>query len=153
MRKRRGSRDRLWLLRRQGWERACGRELGKFLAFKSPFIYLLTKSQHKFVVNKLKKLHDNHSTSFKRVVSMRFIFFLSFGHAAWYVRSEFPNQGLNLCPLHGQHGLLTTRQPGKSLFLFIFDIAKKNMSIFNIIVLHHLSHELVLINFCNKAAC
>ena len=30
----------------------------------------------------------------------------------------FPNQGLNLHPLHWQHGVLTTGPPGKSLPLF-----------------------------------
>ena len=30
--------------------------------------------------------------------------------------SEFPDQGSNLHPLHGEHGVLTTGPPGKSLF-------------------------------------
>ena len=30
--------------------------------------------------------------------------------------SEFPDQGSNLHPLHGEHGVLTTGLPGKPLF-------------------------------------
>ena len=30
------------------------------------------------------------------------------------MRSLFPSQGLNLCPLHGKYGVLTTELPGKS---------------------------------------
>ena len=38
-------------------------------------------------------------------------FFLFFGH----VGSYFPNQGLNLCPLHWKLRVLTSGPPGKSL--------------------------------------
>ena len=33
------------------------------------------------------------------------------------VESQFPNQGSNLHSLHSEHIVLTTGQPGKSLFL------------------------------------
>ena len=33
----------------------------------------------------------------------------------WHSGTEFPDQGLNLCPLHWQHKVLTTGLPGKSL--------------------------------------
>lgn len=37
-------------------------------------IYPLTNKQHIFAVNKLEKLHDNHSRAFKEVVNGRFIY-------------------------------------------------------------------------------
>ena len=46
-----------------------------------------------------------------------FHYFLShfFGCTIWHSRSQFPNQGWNLCPLYGKHGVSTTGPPGKSL--------------------------------------
>ena len=32
----------------------------------------------------------------------------------WHEESQFPDQGLNLCPLQWKHGVLTTGPPGKS---------------------------------------
>ena len=43
-----------------------------------------------------------------------FFLFLFFGCTIQQVGSYFPNQGLNLCPLHCKHGVLTTGPPGKS---------------------------------------
>ena len=37
-----------------------------------------------------------------------------FGYAARHVGSQFPDQGLNPCPLHWKCGVLTTGPPGKS---------------------------------------
>ena len=37
-----------------------------------------------------------------------------FGHAVWHVGFEFPHQGLNLHPLQGKCGVLTTGLSGKS---------------------------------------
>ena len=37
-----------------------------------------------------------------------------FGHVVWHEESYFPEQGLNLCPLHLEHRMLTTGPPGKS---------------------------------------
>ena len=42
-------------------------------------------------------------------------FFLFFGCATWPVGSYFPDQGLNLHPLHWKHRVLTTGPPGTSL--------------------------------------
>ena len=41
-------------------------------------------------------------------------FVLFCGCAIQHVRSQFPDQGLNLCPLHWKHGVLITGPPGKS---------------------------------------
>jgi len=43
------------------------------------------------------------------------IYFLLFDHALWHVGSSFPNQGLNLRPLHWTHEVLTTGPAGKFL--------------------------------------
>ena len=40
--------------------------------------------------------------------------FFFFGHAARHMGSQFPDQGLNPCPLHWEHGVLTARPPEKS---------------------------------------
>ena len=45
-----------------------------------------------------------------------FIYF--FGHTKRHVGSWFPDQGSNLHLLHWEHGILTTRPPGKSLYYF-----------------------------------
>ena len=37
-----------------------------------------------------------------------------FGHAGWHVTSKFPDQGLNLQPLHWKHRVLTTGPPERS---------------------------------------
>lgn len=42
-------------------------------------------------------------------------FKLYFGHTIWLAGSQFPNQGLNVCPQHWKHGVLTTGPPGNSL--------------------------------------
>lgn len=63
----------------------------KVSGFQGSSFIILTKSQHKFVVNKLKKLHDNPSTS-SRVVSMRFIFFLSFDYVRDGMGSSSPTK-------------------------------------------------------------
>ena len=39
-----------------------------------------------------------------------------------HVGSSFPNQGLNPCPLHWEHGVITTGAPGESLVLLISDV-------------------------------
>ena len=41
---------------------------------------------------------------------------------------QFPNQGLNLGPLHWQHEVLTTRPPGKSLHYLILRVMIKLQS-------------------------
>ena len=41
-------------------------------------------------------------------------FFFFFYCTVWPKGSYFPNQGLNLCPLHWEQGVLTTGLPGKS---------------------------------------
>ena len=41
--------------------------------------------------------------------------FIFFGHAAWLVRSLFPDQGLNPCSLQRKYGVLTTGLPENSL--------------------------------------
>ena len=41
------------------------------------------------------------------------------GCTAKHVGSLFPDQGLNLCPLQCQHGVLTTGLPGKTLLISI----------------------------------
>ena len=41
--------------------------------------------------------------------------FSTFGCALWHVGPYFPNQGLNLHPVHWKHRVLTTGPPGKSL--------------------------------------
>ena len=46
-----------------------------------------------------------------------FPFFFLFGCATQHAGSQFPNQGLNLRPLHWKHGALTTGLPGKSLIV------------------------------------
>ena len=40
---------------------------------------------------------------------------LFFCHTTLFVRSEFPDQGLNLCPLKWKFRVLTTEPPGTSL--------------------------------------
>ena len=45
-----------------------------------------------------------------------FIYFLFFGCTSLHVESQFPNQGLNLCPLHWKCRVLTTGPLEKSLF-------------------------------------
>ena len=40
-------------------------------------------------------------------------FFFFFGHAMLHAGSYFPHQGLNLCPLHWELRVLTTRWPRK----------------------------------------
>ena len=41
------------------------------------------------------------------------------GGVVCHVGSQFPDQGLNPCPLHWEHGVLTTGPPGKSLLLLL----------------------------------
>ena len=53
------------------------------------------------------------------ILAILFHFFF-FGCALWHVSSQFPNQGLNLHPLHSKHRIQTTRLLGKSLFRFCF---------------------------------
>ena len=43
------------------------------------------------------------------------IYLFIFGHILRHVRSSFPNQGLNLCPLQWKCGVLTIGLPEKSL--------------------------------------
>lgn len=47
----------------------------------------------------------------------KFIFcsFICFGYTIQHARSLFSDQGLNLCPLQWEHGVLTYRPPRKSL--------------------------------------
>ena len=45
------------------------------------------------------------------------ILFFKFGCAMWHTALQFPDEGLNLRPLHWKHKVLTTEPPGKSLFL------------------------------------
>ena len=40
--------------------------------------------------------------------------YLVFGHAVWHAGSYLSHQGLNLCPLHQEHGVLAIGPPGKS---------------------------------------
>lgn len=47
-------------------------------------------------------------------------FKLYFGHTIWLAGSQFPNQGLNVCPQHWKHGVLTTGPPGNSQKWFFF---------------------------------
>ena len=51
------------------------------------------------------------------LVSFFFFFFKFFSHALWCMGSQFPNQGSNPCPLHLEHGVLTTGPTEKSLIL------------------------------------
>ena len=46
------------------------------------------------------------------------LIFFFFDRGLWHARSKFPDQGLNLCPLLWQCGVLATRLPGKSLISF-----------------------------------
>ena len=46
------------------------------------------------------------------------LFFPSFDQTKRYVRSQFPNQGLNPLPLYWKHGILTTGPPGKCFYYF-----------------------------------
>ena len=43
-----------------------------------------------------------------------FTVFFWFGYATWFVGSQFPDQGLNPCPLQWKRRVLTTRSPGNS---------------------------------------
>ena len=43
-----------------------------------------------------------------------FFFFFFFGCTMWHVGSQFPDQGLNSCPLHWKHWVLTIGLPVKS---------------------------------------
>ena len=51
---------------------------------------------------------------------LKFIFI--FGCTERHVGSQFPNQGLNSCPLYWEHRVLTTRPPGKSLLLVLNEL-------------------------------
>ena len=42
------------------------------------------------------------------------IYFILFCHAMQHLGSFFPDQGLNPCPLHWKHRVITTGPPGKS---------------------------------------
>ena len=60
-----------------------------------------------------------------------YLFIYLFGRAVQHVGSQFPDQGLNLCPLHWKHGVLTTGLPGKFrdfffLILFIYILFKSS---------------------------
>ena len=55
----------------------------------------------------------NDWKTYVSTVNLFFFFYL----AAWHMRSLFPSQGLNLCPLHWKCGVLTTELPGKSQHL------------------------------------
>ena len=44
-----------------------------------------------------------------------FLFFSLFGYIMQHVRSQFPEQGLNLCSLQWKHGILTTGPPRNSV--------------------------------------
>ena len=41
-------------------------------------------------------------------LTLIFFFFFFFDWALWHARSNFPDQGLNLCPLHWECGVLAT---------------------------------------------
>ena len=43
--------------------------------------------------------------------------FFFFGHAMWHMKSLFPNQGSNSCPLNWKCVVLATRPPGKFLMI------------------------------------
>ena len=46
--------------------------------------------------------------------------FFLFGYTVWPVRSYFPVQGLNPCPLQWRHGLPTTGSPRKAIYHVFF---------------------------------
>ena len=52
-------------------------------------------------------------------IFLRFFFFF-FGYKMQHVKSQFPYQGPNLCPLHWEHGVLITGPAGKSLKDFLW---------------------------------
>ena len=49
-----------------------------------------------------------------------FFILVFWGYAMRHAGSSFPNQGLKPCPLHWEHGVLTTGPPGTSLSCLIF---------------------------------
>ena len=44
-------------------------------------------------------------------------YLLIYAHVTWHSRSQFPDQGQNLKPLHWKLGILITGPPGKSLHM------------------------------------
>ena len=53
-----------------------------------------------------------------------FAIFFFFGHATWHVGSSFPDQGLNLHPLHWKLGILTAGPLGRSPYFVILMLKK-----------------------------
>ena len=49
-----------------------------------------------------------------------FKIFFFFCYTMQHVKSQFPNQGPNVCPLHWEHGVLITGPAGKSLKDFLW---------------------------------
>ena len=59
------------------------------------------------------------------------------GCTARHVGSQFPNQGLNSCPLHWKHGVLTTVPPGKyTTFLNSFIFGKCSVVLYIFVFLN-----------------
>ena len=81
-------------------------------AWKSPFthLYLSSTSFSPFT------LSASHGTSVRKPPGVIMLIEKHF-FSKQPVESQFPNQGSNLHSLHSEHIVLTTGQPGKSLFL------------------------------------
>ena len=56
------------------------------------------------------RLMSNTTRQARCLVGFCFGLFFGFGHTQWYVGFWFPDQGWNLCPLHWECEVLTTRK-------------------------------------------
>ena len=82
------------------------------LSFKSYFLYSVSLQSPIMI-----KLQEEPLASF--VLEKNLFFFFAPRH----VESQFPHQGLNLCPLHWKCRVLTTVPSGKSSESFFFPLA------------------------------
>ena len=77
-----------------------------------------------------------------------FIFFI-FVRVTWHVGSQFPDQGLNLSPLHWKFRVLTTGPPGKSLWYLLKVESSISVTYFYFVIViirekDHRIHEVII---------
>ena len=78
------------------------------------------------------------------------LFFFFFCCTTQHVGSQFPNQGLNLCPLHWKHRVLTTGPPEKSPSKHILKGSVKRIASFTMfsVYLLYIRKPLIVVDFC-----